>query len=85
MNKWKIRLGELGKDSSIELNGEDISDTVYSITIEGWADDLTIVTVVYADNKVGIEADERQPVLLRDANFVELSRALTQINLENDQ
>ena len=59
MNKWKIRLGVLGKDSRVELNGEDITSTVYSIIVETATHDVTSVTISYTDNEVDLEIEEK--------------------------
>ena len=61
MNKWKIRLGVLGNEGRIELNGEDITRDVYSIIVEASADGTTNVTISYVENEVDLEADEETP------------------------
>ena len=59
MNKWKIRLGVLGKDNIVELNGEDITSTVYSIIVAASVNGTMNVTISYTDNEGDLEVEEK--------------------------
>ena len=60
VNKWKMRFGAYGVISRVELNGEDISNSIHSVSVEASADGPTTVTVVYSRNEIELEAEEEE-------------------------